>query len=202
MGIPILYNPNVPENPSDFLATSQLDILNDFTSIFNIFLKNHSALNSATAGNHTNIQLLDLENDPQTGVNEISLYAKKIEGQTDQLFLRYSGNTQELPVTNYQIYSLLPTPTQRSFFTFLPGGIIAYFGDFTTLVNNTLNLLPPLAKKIITVSFCPSSVSPGFKPAVNIVQPSNEFYTAIKVNSNSVINGTPPACYYLVLANF
>lgn len=201
MGVPILYNPNVPESPSDFLATSQLDILNDFTSIFNIFLKNHSSLNSATAGNHTNIQLLDFQASPQTGVSELSVYAKKVDKQTDQLFLRYSGNGTEVPITNYQIYSLLATDDQISYFTFLPGGIIAYFGSFIKLPNNTLNLVPPVATKIITISFCPSGDA-DLKPAVNLIQPANEFYTAIKVNANSTLNTNPPACYYLVLANF
>jgi hypothetical protein len=194
----------VPENPSDALAVSQLDLVNNFMAIYNGFLVNHVALDAASnAGNHTYIQLIELDDDPQTGPSNVSLYVKKVDGQTDQLFLRLSGNGSVIQISNYQIYSITPTPTQNSYFTFLPGKIIAYFGNFTSLPNNTLNLIPPVATNIMTVSFCPTGTTAGYKPVVSLVAPAtkDDFYTSIKVTANPL--GAPVvASYYLVLANF
>lgn len=196
------YNPNVPENPSDSLADSQPEMLQNFLSLYEIFKRNHIALDAgATAGDHSIVQLLEQDHSFETNVSEISMYAKDVAGQTDQVFLRYQGNGQEIQLTNYQIYSLVQPSGGSAFFTFLPGKIIVYFGSFTTLPNNVLSLSPPIAKKIITISFCPIGNTPTYKPKVTLQQPSSGFYTGINVTASILFNQAPPPCYYLVMAN-
>lgn len=195
---PPIYNPNVPENLSDTLADSQPEFLDNFLKLYNTFKVNHVALDAgATAGNHTIVQLLEQGQAIQTDLNEISVYTKDVAGQTDQVFLRYQGNGQEIQLTNYQIYSINST----TFFTFLPGKILVYFGSFTTLPSNVLSLFPAIAKKIMSVSFCPIGNTPTYKPKIVLQQPSSGFYTRINVTSSLFFNQAPPACYYLILAN-
>jgi hypothetical protein len=196
------FDPNVPENPSDSLATTQPEFLTNFLSLYNTFLVNHVALDAgATAGHHTIIELVEQENPLQTGVSEISVYTKEVAGQTDQVFLRYQGNGQEIQLTNYQLYSLNQPVGQTAFFTFLPGKILVYFGSFTTLPNNVLSLFPAIAKKIISVSFCPIGNTPTFKPKIVLQQPSSGFFTGINVTAGVFFNQAPPASYYIVMAN-
>jgi hypothetical protein len=198
---PPIYNPNVPENFSDTLADSQPEFLDNFLKLYNTFMVNHVALDGgATAGNHTIVQLLEQGQAIQTDLNEISVYTKDVAGQTDQIFLRYQGNGQEFQLTNYQIYSINPT----TFFTFLPGKILVYFGSFTSLPNNTLNLFPAIAKKIITMSFCAISPLANFqsgKSKIVLQQPSNGFFTALNVTSSFFFQQAAPPSYYIVLAN-
>lgn len=197
-----IYDPKVPKQPTDSLATSQPDLMANFQSLFNIFGNNHVSLDAgATAGNHTIIQLIELDNVPQTSPTEISIYVNKVEGQTDQVFLQYGGNGQEVQMTNYQIYSLTGT-SPNSYFTFLPGKMIAYFGSFVKLPNNQLILQPGVAIHIISMAFCPIGTISNFKPKVTLQQPSNEFYTTINVFAAAGINVPAPSCYYFVLANF
>ncbi len=198
----ILYNPNTPENPSDSLATSQPDFLNNFSQLYEKFKINHVSLDAgATAGNHTFIQLLRQNNSYQTNVGEISVYTKDVEGETDQVFLRYQGNGQEFQYTNYQLYSVTNIPNQTLFFTFLPGKVILYFGNFTKLKDNLLTLHPPIAKKIAGMSFCPSGSTPDFKPKVNIIAAVNGFFTSINVTRGIFENQAAPSCDYLIIGN-
>lgn len=197
---PPLYNPNVPENPSDTLATSQRDILNNFGQLFNNFLKNHVSIDQTGAGNHTIIQLVEQESAVQTDNSEINVYSKDIEESTDQVFLRYQGNGQEFAYTCYQIYGLTPTDSQISYFTFLPGRILVYFGSFSTLPNNTLSLYPPIATKIFSVSLCPIGSTPNYKPNVKLEKDNKNFFS--RVVMFPVIEGrTLPQCYYIIMAN-
>ena len=198
-----VYNPNVPQSPSQTLNDSQPDLLQNFQSIFNIFQLNHVSLTTpTTSGNHTIVQLIELEDTPQTGPSEISVYVNKVAGQTDQIFLQFSGDGQEVQLTTYQIYSL-SNSAPNTYFTFLPGNIIVYFGSFVSLPNNQLILSPSVAKNIISMSFCPIGSTASYKPRVSLQAPINEFYKAINVFSSvSFISPQPaPSCYYCVLAN-
>jgi hypothetical protein len=198
------FDSNVPADPSDALATSQPQLLNNFLTMFNAFQVNHVPLNAAAnAGNHTIIQLLEQDNDFQTGVGEISVYVKKVENQTDQVFLGYQGNGQVIQYTNYQIYSIPPTNNQTSFFTFLPGGVIVYFGAvglFNNANNNILNLNPPIAKHIITVDVVTIGVTPNGKYPVSLIETPNGIFNQIKIGK-FFIPFPILACNYLVMAN-
>jgi hypothetical protein len=197
------YNPNVPMNPSDELATTQPAFLSNFLQLYNTFKVDHTQINDVTdGGNHTVVHLLEQKNPPQTDVSEISVYTKSVDGQTDQIFLRYQGNGQEIQFTNYQLYEIKNIPDQTAFFTFLPGKIIVFFGSFTSLKNNTLTLFPPVAINIFGMSFCPRSataVTTDFKCQVNLLPETGGVFSKILVKSTS--SGAPPASSYVIFGN-
>lgn len=199
------YNPNQPVR-TDSLDTSQPSFLVNFQQIFNAFAQNHVSLDAgATAGNHTIVQLLEQAESFQTDISEISVYVKKVADQTDQVFLRYQGNGQEIQFTNYQLYSISSNSVQTAYFTFLPGGIILYFG-LVTPQNNTqqlISLTPPIAKNIICVDITPQS--PGIlpfpaKPYVTYQQAENGLYNGVFMNGNAT-QTILTTSFYLVMAN-
>ena len=189
------YDPNVPEFSSDTLNVSQPQLLNNFIKLAAAFSKNHGSLPLGD-GNHTIVQLLQLQNAFQTDLSELAVYSKNVEGQTDQVFLRYQSQGQEIQFTTYQIYSVNNT----QFFTFLPGSIIVYFGTISG-GNTVFRLVPPVAKHIITTSFCPVSTgTTGFvKPYVSLIEPVNGFITGIQVNY--FFQAPATTSHYLVMAN-
>lgn len=197
--IPI-YDPAVPTSPDSTFAQSQPQFLTNFGQLYQKFMVNHVPMNANGAGNHTIVELVEQPNPQQTGISDIAVYAKKVTGQTDQVFIRYAGNGQEIQYTNYQIYPVTPQSGQIPFFTFLPGGLILYFGSFTSLTNQLLYLYPLVAKNIIGMSFCPVGPAQN-KPAVGISTAQDGFYQTIKVGPSVSGTSTPP-CYYAVLANF
>lgn len=202
MTTPITYDPNVPQNRSDNLPTTQPMLQDNFQVLYNAFVKNHVALDAASnAGNHAFIDLFQQDNAQQIGTSEISIYSKEVEGQTTQLFLRLQGG-QEVQLTNYQLYSLIPTNTQISYFTFLPGGILVYFGYVNATGREfTINLQPPVAKNIITCSFCRKNqtpTNPGFRPYVFIPTAIDGFYKSIVINSPG---GNLASTFYIVMVN-
>lgn len=168
------YNPNIPLTDDD-LATSQGQFLTNFQQLYNAFSVNHIALDaSSNAGNHFLIQLLSSTQPFQTDAGEISIYAKPIEEQTTQLFMRYQGNGTEVPITNYQLYSIPETPQRTQYFTFLPGKILVYYG--TVLVSGypfSLSLNPGIGKNIVTANFCtsldPTLTTNNLSPRFDIV---------------------------------
>jgi hypothetical protein len=195
---PQLYDPQTPKTPSTSLADSQMPFLINFSQLFDIFEVNHISLNATSnAGNHTTIQLLEQENALQTDLSEISVYTKDVPGQTDQIFLRYQANGTEFQFTNYQIYAISPT----TFFTFLPGKIIVYFGSFTQLPSNVLPLFPAIAKNIMAMSFCPIGLANGLKPKVMPQASQDGFCKGLIVTASVGFNTIAPPCYYIVLGN-
>ena len=202
------YDPNVPNNPFSSLAATQPEFLNDFLQLYNVFKVNHIPLdNSTVPGNHTFIELVEQQVPAQTDVDEISVYTKGVPDQTDQIFIRYQGNGQEFQYTNYQIYSIEPQNGVTTFFTFLPGGLLLLFGSFTDLPKNILNLYPPVAKNIITVSMCPMKATTDFnfntKPQVSLEPAVKGRYTKMIVRSalGGEVAMKAPDSFYAILAN-
>jgi hypothetical protein len=139
--------------------------------------------------------------DLQTNPSELNIYSKKVEGQTDQLFLRYPGNDDAIQLTAYQIYQVPTVSTQISYFTFLPGNLIIYFGSFSQLPGNKLVLTPPICTNVVGLSFCrinETSIFGSTKPYVEILQPQEGFVEGIIVMSNFL--GSLPS-YYIVVGN-
>lgn len=202
------YDPNIPQFLNDSLAITQPQFLRNFQTLFDAFLQNHVTINDPNGGNHTFINLLQQLNSIETNPSEISIYTKDIEDQTTQVFFRYQGNGQEFQFTNYQLYSIPPTivnnvTIRTQYFTVLPGKIMVYFGMFLSLTEKTLTLFPPVAKNIMTVSFCPIGTAVAkfqtYKPEVVILPPNqNDFIDKIKVQTFLL---DPPPCFYIVLAN-
>jgi len=203
------YNQNVP-TPNMNFADWQTNFISNFQQLAIAFAKNHVALDATSNnGNHTILELFEQSQAQQTNVGEFSMYVKNVEGQTDQVFMRNQGNGIEYQFSNYQIYPLTPTPTQTSYFTFLPGGIIVYFGRFypgppnTTLPfpfpGGSLDLSPHILKNIISVNFCPLGTTPEYSPKVTIPPPQNGYYESILVTGAFFVNVEPQ--YYIVMGN-
>ncbi len=122
------YDPRIPL-PDETIADSQPEFLQNFGQLFNAFNLNHVSLTDPTnPGNHNVIQLTELNQGRETFLNEVSIYSKKVDNQTDQLFMRYPHNGKEFQLTQYQIYSipLITSGTspniitiQESYFSFL-----------------------------------------------------------------------------------
>lgn len=194
----IPYDRNVPADRGDSLSETQPQLLNNFETLFNAFLRNHISLDAASnAGNHTVIELLRQQNALQTNLNEFSIYAKNVVGQTDQVFMRFQSNGLELQFTNYQIYSTSPS----NFFTFLPGNIIVYFGRIP-LGNPVFDLIPTVATNIFSVSLCGTIGSTRYKPLFNLVTPSDGYVKTIFLTTpvNSISNLLP--MNYIIMGNF
>lgn len=199
------YNPNVPQAPSASIGQGQLDFLANFLTLYNSFAKNHITLDAAAnAGNHTFVELVEQSQQFQTDIGEISLYSKLVENQTDQIFLRYQGNQTEFQFSTYQIYAVEPTSTQTTYFTFLPGNLLLYFGTLAVSLsvndNFPMKLVPNVAKNIITMEFCPIGNTPSFPPWVNLEAPVNGYYSTINLKASSITN-FPTQLFYIVLAN-
>lgn len=170
MGNPINYDPNTPTRQLSF-ADWQVQFIQNFTQLGEAFLKNHVSLTDPTVanrGNHTYVEMAESTTDGQTSANEFSIFVKDVENQTDQVFFTYPGNTPVVQFTNYQIYSVTSTAQQTTFFTFLPGKLLVYFGKFGPFNdkgNNILKLNPPVAKNIVSMNFCHQGTTPKYTPA-------------------------------------
>lgn len=195
-----IYDPNVPTNPSDSFAESQLPLLENFQALANSFLVNHVPLtDSVNQGNHTFVEMIEQTTDPQTGLNQATLYTKKVQGQTDQIFLRFQNNSTPIQLTAYQIYQVGTT----SYFTFLPGNILLYFGDLPSTAT-ILYLFPAVCSNIMSVSFfCKGALTnrDGYKPYVTLSVPGEDkIIRSVNIfQSNTVTLALPLS--YLVVGN-
>ena len=205
---PVQYNPNVPENFSDSLAISQPDFLTNFAQLYTIFNENHVAIDAgATAGNHNLAELITRTKEPQTDLGELSLYSKVDENTTNQLYMRQEGNQKEFLYTCYQIYPIQAPPNKTAYFTFLPGGLIVYFGTSTNPpIADYLDLVPFVTKNVISALVCPIGATPFNKPTVGIIassilEPGPEGII-VKVQFNRALNtGSMPSYSYLIVGN-
>lgn len=222
MSNPIHYDPNTPY-PKLSYADWQIQFIQNFTQLATAFAQNHVPLNDATTanrGNHTYIELTEQTQDPQTGSQEFCISVKDVENQTDQIYFTYPGNTPVVQFTNYQIYTVKPTSQQTTYFTFLPGKLLVYFGTFGPfdsgnqggVFNNILNLNPPVAKNIVTVNLCTKGTdpryTPGFVPETYTLSQTPDFgwqsETLAFVKRIFLIPTIPSTnnnVYYLVVAN-
>lgn len=152
------YNPNIPRI-SDPFSLWQINFQKNFKALSDVFKVNHIALeNSSNVGNHTFINLFEQDSPLQTNSGDFAIYTKEDPTQTDQIFMRYEQNGQEFQFSNYQIYSIPDTKTQKTYFTFLPGRILVYFGEFTpSKPSSTIDLLlnPPVSKNIMSIILTP-----------------------------------------------
>lgn len=199
------YDPNSPAKPSEFIATSQPVFLANFQTLYDTFLKNHIPLDALTSpGNHTIIQLTEQIGSFQTNVGELAIYTKDAPGQTDQLFMRFQGDQPEFQLTNYQIY----TVGGASYFTFLPGRILVYFGQFDGVLNFQtpilLNLVPPVAKNIISVNMTVAGVLDYESPRITLTAPDSttKIIKTINVYASTGVQIAPKVTInYVIMAN-
>ena len=207
--VPPSYNPQIPTTDQN-IAESQTNFLNNFMGLFNAFSVDHVPLNAASSpGNHNVIEAVEQPLGLTTQSQEICIYSKKVNGQTDQLFMRYPSNGLEFQLTQYQIY---PLPQiffgnvlyQIPFFSILPGGIIVYFGTIIPFADSFyISLNPSICSNIISVNLGVIGVQTGINQAYQsnvAVQSVNGKFTSVLL-TNSTVFGTPPSQYYLIFGN-
>lgn len=137
------YNPSIPQ-ATDALSQSQLDILNNFTSIGTTFDVNHVDFNAgADAGKHKYIQLpVQGANPPAVfGSGEVAIYSF-LSGVTSQNELWINKKNQaanvQIPSTA-SILSVASSPGNNvSGWTYLPSGILLKWGNSTATGNTAI----------------------------------------------------------------
>jgi len=168
------YNENIPK-PNDDLASTQPNFLNNFFQLYEAFKKNHGELDvgAANEGNHTVVEMLQQSGSFETNAGEISVYSKIVEGQTDQLFLRYQENGTEVQITNYQIYGPVQLAGQSIYMTFLPGKLLVLFGAFyppNLPDGKSIQLSPYIMKNIMALNVCGSDFVGRALPTYKVIQ--------------------------------
>jgi hypothetical protein len=95
------YNSNIPQ-PSDLISVSQVDLLNNFSSLDTQFGVDHTALTAGSDnGKHKKSTYIEQAADPATAANETALYSKQSALTSDtQLFLRREGSGTISEVSN------------------------------------------------------------------------------------------------------
>ena len=185
---PSPYNTQIPDSDTS-IADAQTLFQNNFLRLFEAFNTDHVSLDDATnPGNHNVVQLVELPVGENTQSQEIAIYSKKVDGQTDQLFMRYPNNGSEFQITEYQIYSIVSTNLQESYFTFLPGKIIVYFGrvfsNNTNVFDITVN--PPVTKILAGINVCgvTTSLISQPQPNISLIAYSDGFFRTIRLTTN------------------
>lgn len=195
---PPVYNTQIPVVETS-IAQAQKLFLNNFSTLFDAFSVNHVPLNDPTnPGNHNVIQLLEQVTGESTQSQEISLYTKKVPGQTDQIFMRYQGNGKEFQLTEYQTYFIKKTPLQEAYFTFLPGGLIIYFGRVFSKGTTTFNIdIQPAPQKNVSGVNLAGIDTISAQPNVALQQPVNGYFTQLILKSAVAM----PDQFYMFFGN-
>lgn len=195
-----LYNANIPR-PNDTLAASQPNLLNNFFQMYEAFRANHAALDAGAPneGDHTVVELLQQSKDRQTSLGEISVYSKNVEGQTDQLFLKYQNDQVEVQITNYQIYGPVQLQGQSIYMTFLPGKLLVLFGAFfppNLPDGRSIQLSPYIMKNIMALNVCGSDFVGRVLPTYKVIQNLPGINTSVQFFQLS-----PIGYFYLCVGN-
>ena len=115
------YNQNIPQ-AADLISTSQDDILQNFTAIYNSFAAatDHPDLNSADAGKHNKITYVRQAAAPVPAGNDLAVY-NVVSGANSQLWFNRAGGTA-VPFTE-KVFTV-----NTSGYTYLPSGLLLKFG--------------------------------------------------------------------------
>lgn len=123
------FQANIPL-ATDLISISQSDIKNNFTSLSTSWNVNHVDFNASGAGKHKFVSLPNQLVDPATAVSEVALYAKAVAA-IPTLFLRKESNGSIIQMSGQDPIALTNGTT------FLPGGIIIKWGQFSTNAGGT-----------------------------------------------------------------
>jgi hypothetical protein len=173
------YTPNIPTRDMVF-ALWQTNFLANFGRLYLDMAKNHVPIDTPIiAGNHTNIQLIQQNSSQTTEATEISVYTKKVDGQTDQVWMKY-GSGIEFQITAWQIYPITYLPNQTLFFTFLPGNLLAIFGQCTVNLPNTgaftFELKPYVLRNVLSINL---SNIPAAACSATLVKNDGGYFTGV-----------------------
>lgn len=127
------FTANIP-TVNQSLGTSRVDIVNNFSNLFNTAAVNHYDGNATGAGKHKFVQMPAIPNIgqptiPASGGDEISLYSKSISSRSTLFYTRDSS------LTEIQLTGVNPSAANPGY-TYLPGGLLIQFGAVTLTVTN------------------------------------------------------------------
>jgi hypothetical protein len=199
------YDPNTPLIKTTF-ADWQVNFQANFERLSTAFASNHVPLESlSNAGNHTYIELIQRPSIPETSLSEFSIYALEDSFKITQLFMCFQNN-QSFQYTAHQIYPIKPQiATQTTFFSILPGSVVAIFGKTSSTGTNgfTIELNPPIIKDNGIISICLTPVDGvGLTPTVSPAA-FDGHYLQLIILSNVPGTGSTPLSdyYYTVIGN-
>lgn len=126
------FQSDIPRS-TDYISVSQQDLLDNFTSIGNLFPVNHVDFNASGAGKHKFVEMPNQSPDPAGAANEITLFSKIGNTSNSELFYKRdaSASSFQLTTSDPSLASTPLTPPKTST-TFLPGGLIMKFGIIAT----------------------------------------------------------------------
>lgn len=120
------YNPNIPQSTDD-PTDSQVDLLNNFSTLNTQFNINHQAFNSAVNGGlHKLVQFPAVVADPNLDSPATSLYIKTVSGESELFFQNGNAAANVKQLTGLQDNA---SGTNYSFLT--PWGIRISCGQAT-----------------------------------------------------------------------
>lgn len=153
------FNPNIPQ-PTDFLATSQQDILTNFQTANTSQSVNHFPFNDTTAdnGKHKFLQMPESAA-PVTAADEGGVYCKVGAAPAEtNLWLRGENNGFEYQLTSLDSsatasFAANTSAINTSGWTFLPGGLVLQYGYRKVSAKGTATTVT-FPKSFNTAVFC------------------------------------------------
>lgn len=154
------YTTNIPQAAQKIKNTTSL-IRANFDNLSAGLTNDHADLNDSTAGKrltHDKVRLNVQAAGPSTTTTQIALYSKNVLASAvnyPELFLRRESNGTEIQLSTGGLSPLLGgdylnPPANSTGYTFLPGGLVYYWGIETAgFNNNTNNVLPVIAGRVI-----------------------------------------------------
>lgn len=154
------YTTNIPLSAQKIKNTTSL-IRANFDNLAAGLSNDHADINDPTSGTrltHDKVRLNVQGAAPSTTTTQIALYSKNVLSNAvnyPELFLRRANNGTEIQFTSGGLSPLLGgdylnPPANSTGYTFLPGGLVYYWGIVTAgFDNNIPNQLPPIAGRVI-----------------------------------------------------
>lgn len=199
------YNANIPLI-SDFIRISQLQLVNNFASIFAAFTQNHQSFSLNNPGFHSALELITQSGDPTTSSSQVGLYSKSGTSSQPQIFFRSSSNGTPIQLS---FQSLQFNSTNNAYQSFMAGPYIVLFGRINSVVNNqTINYISLFPG--ISLSSTATNLFCFIQPTLNTALPSpptpvsatayNLTNTSFTVNKSLISSPeTPIDIFFLVI---
>lgn len=187
------YVPDTPQaqpSPRD----TQVQIQTNFAQWAAQFLKNHSAMNSSSQGDHGAVVLEKQSVDPGVTQDQVTLFCKDATSQLStelQLFAQIkkflptlSDSTDAINEPMQLTYNSVNTTGPNQFQSFLIGGLLLFMGS-TNNIAITITLIPSPSLIYLAIA-SPSNLNGGVPNNVSttVTQP-NQF----KIDSTSAVAG-------------
>lgn len=181
MPAPFIYNPDIPQ-AIDQPSQSQGEILQNFTSINEIWDVNHYTFASVNGGKHKFVQMPQQAIKPVILANEMALYTKDVGGTPEMFIERGNGAQVEIPFTQFS-ESACAGGTYSRGYAYLPSGLLMKWGVTDAATPGTPDFPPntiPFNRTIDTSVQVPGS--PDFGAARFTVMLTGRLDSNVDIN--------------------